>query len=122
MRAWLTLILAGCLEVIWAVGLKQFAGFERPWASTLTVLAMVASVALLGVALRDLPLGTAYASWVGIGVLGTFLVGVLAHGEPVSWQRCVCVVVLLVAVVGLELTTPAADPSDPARSDAPSRP
>lgn len=111
MNPWIVLVAAGLCEVVWAVGLKRFAGLERPLSSGVTLVAMVASLALLGVALRNLPLGTAYAVWVGIGVAGTTLVGVVAQGDPWSWQRAALVAVLVAAIVGLKLTTPIVAPA-----------
>jgi quaternary ammonium compound-resistance protein SugE len=85
--AWFTLILAGLFEIGWAVGLKYTQGFTRLWPSVATVLAMVASLALLGIALRTLPLGTAYAVWTGIGAVGTVVLGIALFDEPASAGR-----------------------------------
>jgi quaternary ammonium compound-resistance protein SugE len=104
--AWFALFVAGLLEVVWAVGLKYSEGFRRPLASALTLVAMVASMLLLARAVRDLPVGTAYAVWVGIGALGTALWGLLIFHEPASWARLLFLGLLLVSIVGLKLTTP----------------
>ncbi len=104
--AWLVLAGAGLLEVGWAVGLKYTDGFTRLVPSALTLAAMAGSVVLLGVALRTLPLGTAYAAWTGIGTLGTVLLGIALFGEPADAARLVCTALILVGVVGLRLVTP----------------
>ncbi len=85
--AWLLLILAGLLEIVWAFTMKQSEGFSRLWPSLITVVAMAASVGLLGLAMRSLPLGTAYMIWTGIGAVGAFVVGVLVLGEAVTMGR-----------------------------------
>ncbi|MDQ3031306.1 MAG: multidrug efflux SMR transporter [Myxococcota bacterium] len=103
---WLVLVTAGLLEIVWAIAMKQSQGFTRPVPSLITVLALVASMGLLAWSLRTLPVGSAYAVWVGIGAAGTAIVGMLALGEPVTAPRIVCLVVLLGAIVGLRLTTP----------------
>jgi quaternary ammonium compound-resistance protein SugE len=102
--AWLFLLLAGLLETVWAVGLKYSDGFRRPLASVITALAMVASMLLLARAVRDLPVGTAYAVWVGIGAFGTALWGIYAFHEPASVPRILFLTLLLVSIVGLKLT------------------
>lgn len=114
---WLLLLVAGLLEVVWAVGLKHTQGFTRPFASVVTLAALAASMGLLALAVRHLPLGTAYAVWVGIGVLGTTAVGVLALGEGLSPARAVCVGLLVVAIAGLKLTTPRAPTPPPTAID-----
>ena len=105
--AWLWLVLAGLLEVAWAVGLKHSAGFSRPAASAATVLLMIGSFWLLALALRSIPLGTGYAVWTGIGALGTALVGIVAFGEPATLARLGALALVLAGIVGLRLTTPA---------------
>ncbi len=102
--AWFMLILAGLLEIGWAVGLKFSDGFTRLAPSVATVLAMAGSLALLGVALRTLPLGTAYAVWTGIGAVGTVAFGVLLFDEPASVARLVCAGLIVAGIVGLRLT------------------
>lgn len=104
--AWVMLVLAGILEVGWAVGLKYTEGFTRLWPSVGTISAMTVSLALLGVAVRTLPLGTAYAIWTGIGTVGTVLVGMLLFGEAASLVRLLCVCLILAGIVGLKLVTP----------------
>ncbi len=104
--AWLVLFVAGLLEVGWAVGLKYSEGFTRPVPSTLTALALVASMGLLGIALRTLPLGTAYAVWTGIGTIGTALLGMVLFKEPATVARLLCISLIVVGIVGLKLVTP----------------
>lgn len=104
--AWIILVVAGMLEVGWAVGLKYTEGFARLWPSIATIAAMVASMALLGVAVRTLPLGTAYAVWTGIGTMGTVIVGMLLFGEPASLVRLLCVCLILSGIIGLKMVTP----------------
>src|SRR5471032_557920 len=102
---WLLLILAGLLEVAWAVGLKYTAGFSRPIPSALTLLAMAGSVGLLGLALRQLPLGTAYAIWTGIGTVGTVIFGIVVLNEPASAARLLCILMIVAGIAGLKLAT-----------------
>lgn len=103
--SWLILVVAGLLEVAWAVGLKQTDGFRRVVPTTLVVSALVGSVWLLSVAARKLPIGTAYAVWVGIGALGAAVFGIFIYGEPAGAARVFFLVLLLVAIVGLKLTS-----------------
>lgn len=102
---WLLVVISGLLEVGWAIGLKASHGFTRPLASVLTILGMLASFALLSVAVRQLPIGTAYAIWVGIGAVGTAIVGIIAFHEPANLPRLVCLMLVLVGIVGLKLTS-----------------
>lgn len=102
--SWILLVVAGLLEVAWALGLKSTHGFTRPLPTLLTLSAIVASMGLLGVAARDLPIGTAYAVWVGIGALGAGLLGILLFGEPATPARLFFLGLLLVAIVGLKAT------------------
>lgn len=104
--AWLILFVAGLTEVGWAVGLKYTQGFTRPLATTLTVIAMVLSLWLLGLAVRTLPLGTAYAIWTGIGTVGTVIVGILLFDEPANAVRLLCVALIVSGIAGLKLVTP----------------
>lgn len=104
--AWTLLLLAGLLEIGWAVGLKYTEGFTRPLPILLTSLAMIASLVLLGLALRTLPLGTAYAVWTGIGTVGTALFGFLVLGEPATAARLACIVLIVAGIVGLKVLTP----------------
>jgi quaternary ammonium compound-resistance protein SugE len=103
--AWIILVIAGLLEIGWAVGLKYTEGFTRLLPSVGTILAMVVSLALLGIAVRTLPLGTAYAVWTGIGTVGTVVVGILVLGEPASFVRLFCVFLIVAGIVGLKLVT-----------------
>lgn len=105
--AWTILLLAGLLEIAWAVGLKISDGLTRPLSAVLTVAAMIASMALLAVAVRTLPLGTAYAVWTGIGAVGTVLFGILLFGESASAVRLACITLIIVGIVGLHVTEPA---------------
>ena len=104
--AWVLLVLAGLFEVVWAVGLKQANGFSRWWPSVYTVGAMIVSFVLLGLALKSVPVGTAYGVWVGIGTVGTVLLGIVLLGESASLIRLAFVGLIIVGIVGLKLTTP----------------
>jgi quaternary ammonium compound-resistance protein SugE len=104
--AWLILVLAGMFEIAWAVGLKYTEGFSRFWPTAGTVAAMVVSVTLLGLAVKTLPLGTAYAVWTGIGAVGTVILGIALFGESASAPRLLCVGMILVGIVGLKLVSP----------------
>ena len=101
---WVILLLAGIVEVGWAVGLKFSVGFTKPIPSVLTLLAMVLSLVLLAIATKTLPLGTAYAVWVGIGVIGTTIAGVYLFSEPVTLMRMLSLLFILVGIIGLKLT------------------
>ena len=103
--AWIILIIAGLLEVCWAIGLKYTEGFPRRWPSVGTVAAMTASVVLLGWAMRTLPVGTAYAVWTGIGAVGTVLLGIVLFGEPATVARLACVGLVVAGILGLKLVT-----------------
>lgn len=103
---WLYLLLAGIFEVAWAVGLKYSRGFTRLRPSVLTVLGMIASFGLLAAALKQLPLGTAYAIWTGIGTVGTFFAGILLFQDAVRLPQVVCVGLILTGIVGLKLLSP----------------
>lgn len=102
---WIHLIVAGLLEVAWAVGLKHTDGWTRLWPSVITGLLMVASFFFLSLALRTLPLGTSYAIWTGIGAVGTALVGIFVFGEPRTAARLACIVLIMAGIAGLKLTT-----------------
>jgi quaternary ammonium compound-resistance protein SugE len=102
---WILLVLAGLLEIVWAVGLKYTDGFTRLWPTVITVLAMLVSLALLGVVMRSLPVSTAYAVWMGIGVVGTAILGIMVLGEPATFGRLFSIALILVGVIGLKLTT-----------------
>ncbi|CAO3421604.1 quaternary ammonium compound efflux SMR transporter SugE [Azospirillum doebereinerae] len=101
--AWIALALAGLFEIGWAVGLKHTEGFTRLWPSVWTVAAMVASIVLLGFALKSLPLGTAYAVWTGIGTVGTVVLGMLLLGEPAGAARLLCIAAIVGGIAGLKL-------------------
>jgi quaternary ammonium compound-resistance protein SugE len=101
---WILLILAALFEIGWAVGLKFTEGFTRPIPTIGTIAALVLSVALLGLAARSLPIGTAYAVWTGIGAAGTVLCGILFLSEPVSATRLLCAGLILAGVIGLKVT------------------
>ncbi|MEO6746500.1 MAG: quaternary ammonium compound efflux SMR transporter SugE [Caldimonas sp.] len=103
--AWIILIIAGLLEVCWAIGLKYTEGFTRLWPSVGTIAAMTASVVLLGWAMRTLPVGTAYAVWTGIGAVGTVLLGIVLFGEPATVARLACVGLVVAGILGLKLVT-----------------
>ncbi|HEY5312942.1 MAG TPA: quaternary ammonium compound efflux SMR transporter SugE [Pirellulales bacterium] len=102
--AWLLLIIAGLLETGWAIGLKYTDGFTRPIPSLLTAVGLALSMLLLSLAVRDLPIGTAYAVWVGIGAAGTAILGMLILGEPASPARILFLILLIVSLVGLKMT------------------
>ena len=104
--AWLILAIAGLFEVGWAIGLKYTEGFTRFWPSVWTVLSMIVSLWLLGLAMKSLPVGTAYAAWVGVGAFGTVLLGIILLGEPANLGRIVSVSLIIVGIVGLKLATP----------------
>ena len=104
--AWLILLLAGLFEVAWAVGLKYTEGFTRFWPSAGTVIAMALSLWLLGIAMKSLPLGTAYSVWVGVGAAGTVILGIVLLGEPANALRLVSVGLIIAGIVGLKLATP----------------
>jgi quaternary ammonium compound-resistance protein SugE len=105
--AWILLVVAGLFEIGWAIGLKYTEGFTRPWPSVLTVGAMVASVVLLGIAMKTLPVGTSYAVWVGVGAVGTAILGIVLFGEPANAGRLVSLGLIVAGIVGLKLATPA---------------
>ena len=102
--AWVVLIIAGLLEIAWAMGLKYTEGFTRLWPTVGTVAALIASVGLLGIAAKTLPIGTAYAVWTGIGAAGTVICGMIFLNEPVATARLVCVGLILAGVIGLKAT------------------
>jgi quaternary ammonium compound-resistance protein SugE len=104
---WVLLVIAGLFEIGWAVGLKYTDGFSRFWPSVGTVAAMIVSIVLLGIALKSLPVGTAYAVWVGVGAVGTAVVGILLLNESASALRLVSLGLIVAGIVGLKLATPA---------------
>ncbi|MFU8850537.1 DMT family transporter [Micromonospora sp. SL1-18] len=101
--AWTVLVFSGLLETVWAIALDRSAGFSRPLPSLVFVVSLVASMAGLAYALRDIPVGTGYAVWVGIGAVGTALVGMLALDEPATLPRIACLLLVVAGVVGLKL-------------------
>lgn len=101
--AWIWLLLAAVFEIGWAIGLKYSEGFTRPWPSAWTAASMVASMLLLGLAARSLPIGTAYAVWTGIGAAGTAALGMLWLGEPATAGRVACLGLIVAGVVGLKV-------------------
>lgn len=109
---WAILVVAGLFEVGWAVGLKYSEAFTRFWPSVATAIALAASMILLAVALRSLPLGTAYTIWTGIGAIGTVVLGIALFGEPATAARLSCIALILVGIVGLKLTTNTVSPTD----------
>jgi quaternary ammonium compound-resistance protein SugE len=103
--AWFILFIAGLLETGWAIGLKYTEGFTRPLPTVLTAVSMVASLFLLGLALRTLPVGTAYAVWTGIGAAGTAVLGIYLFGEPATALRLACIGLILAGIIGLKLVS-----------------
>lgn len=104
--AWGLLVLAGLFEIAWAIGLKYSEGLTRFWPSVGTGLAMLISVWLLGIAMKSLPLGTAYSIWVGVGAVGTVLLGIVLLGESASTARLISVTLIIVGIIGLKLSIP----------------
>jgi quaternary ammonium compound-resistance protein SugE len=105
--AWIILVLAGLFEVGWAIGLKYTEGFTRLGPTIWTILAMIISLWLLGVAMKSLPLGTAYSIWVGVGAVGTVTLGIVLLGESASAGRLISVAFIIAGIIGLKLATPA---------------
>ncbi|EQK47335.1 MULTISPECIES: quaternary ammonium compound efflux SMR transporter SugE [Paraclostridium] len=102
---WLVLVIAGIFEVWWAVGLKYSEGFTKLVPSVLTVIGMIASFYFLSLALKELPLGTAYAIWTGIGTIGTVILGVFLFKEPIDFVRLVCIGFIVAGIIGLKLVS-----------------
>jgi quaternary ammonium compound-resistance protein SugE len=105
--AWLLLIIAGLCEIVWAIGLKYAEGFTQFWPSVITVVAMLVSIVLLGYAMKSLPVGTSYAVWVGVGAVGTAVLGIVLLGESASPGRLASLALIVAGIVGLKLATPA---------------
>lgn len=103
--AWLLLGMAGLLEIGWAIGLKYTKGFTELWPTVGTVAAMIASISLLGIAMRTLPVGTAYAVWTGIGAVGTVILGIVLFGDSASVGRLVCVCLIVAGIIGLKIVS-----------------
>lgn len=104
---WVVLVLAGLCEVGWAIGLKYTEGLTRLWPTLWTGLAMVTSLWLLSIAMKDLPVGTAYSVWVGVGAVGTVLLGIVLFQEPANTARLISIALIIAGIVGLKLATPA---------------
>lgn len=104
--AWIYLIVAGLLEVVWAIGLKYTYGWTRPGASAITIVTMIASFYCLAVAIKEIPIGTGYAIWTGIGAVGTAALGVVLFAEPASLSRLFCILLIIAGIVGLKLSSP----------------
>lgn len=104
--AWLMLIVAGGFEIVWAIGLKYAEGFTKFWPSVMTIVAMLVSIVLLGLAMKSLPVGTSYAVWVGVGAVGTAILGIVLFGESASAGRLASLALIVAGIVGLKLATP----------------
>ena len=105
--AWFALMMAGALEIVWALGLKYSQGFTRFWPSAITVLAIIFSFVFLGLSLKSVPFGTAYAVWTGMGAAGAIVAGMALFGEPADGFRVGCLLLIVVGAIGLRLATPA---------------
>ncbi len=103
---WVILLVAGLFEIGWAIGLKYTEGFSRLWPTAWTILSMIISVGLLGMAMRTLPVGTAYAVWVGVGAIGTAILGIILFNEPANAARLVSFALILAGIIGLKLSMP----------------
>ncbi|MDL2284028.1 quaternary ammonium compound efflux SMR transporter SugE [Oxalobacter sp. OttesenSCG-928-P03] len=103
--SWLILFFAGLFEIGWAIGLKYSEGFTRVWPSVWTAVSMLISVVLLGIAMKTLPVGTAYAVWVGIGAIGTVILGVCLFGDPVNIPRTISLLLIVAGIIGLKLAS-----------------
>jgi quaternary ammonium compound-resistance protein SugE len=103
---WILLLVAGVLEIGWAIGLKYTEGFTRLWPSVWTAAAMVVSIVLLALALKTIPVGTGYAVWTGIGAAGTAILGIILFAEPATAARLGCIALIVAGIVGLKLATP----------------
>ena len=103
--AWIILVAAGLFEVGWAIGLKYTEGFTRLWPTVWTVVAMIISLGLLGIAMKSLPVGTAYSVWVGVGAAGTVVLGIVLLGEPANAARLISVGLIIAGIIGLKLAT-----------------
>ena len=103
---WIILVLAGLFEIAWAIGLKYTEGFSRLWPSVGTIAAMAVSLGLLGIAMKSLPVGTAYAVWVGVGAVGTVVLGIVLFDEPLTALRVGSVALIVAGLIGLKLASP----------------
>ena len=102
---WIILVLAGLFEIGWAIGLKYTDGFSKLWPTVWTLASMIVSLGLLGVAMKSLPVGTAYAVWVGVGAVGTAILGIVLLGEPANPGRLISLGLIVAAIIGLKLAT-----------------
>ncbi len=105
--AWVILVIAGLFETGWAIGLKYTEGFTRLWPTIWTILAMIVSLWLLGIAMKSLPVGTAYSLWVGVGAVGTVILGIVLLGEPANAGRLISISFIIAGIIGLKLASPA---------------
>ncbi len=103
--AWIILVIAGLFEVGWAIGLKYTEGFTKPWPSAATAACMIVSLWLLGIAMKSLPVGTAYGVWVGVGAVGTVILGIVLLGEPANLARLLSIGLIVAGIVGLKLSS-----------------
>ena len=103
--SWLYLVVAGLLEIVWAIGLKYTEGFTKLWPSVITLAAMIASVWFLALALRAIPVGTGYAVWTGIGAVGTAILGIVLFAEPATAARLFCIGLIVAGILGLKLAS-----------------
>ncbi|HLT63756.1 MAG TPA: quaternary ammonium compound efflux SMR transporter SugE [Pseudohongiella sp.] len=104
---WLILVVAGLFEIGWAIGLKYTEGFTRLWPTVGTALSMIISLGLLGIAMKTLPVGTAYAIWVGVGAVGTAILGIMLFGEPANTMRILSLLLIIAGIIGLKLASAA---------------
>ena len=104
--SWLILVTAGLFEIVWAIGIKYTQGFTRLWPSVATLAAMLVSIVLLSIAMKSLPVGTAYAVWVGVGAVGTAIFGIILFGESASLMRLLSLGLIVAGIIGLKLATP----------------
>ncbi|MBN2598364.1 quaternary ammonium compound efflux SMR transporter SugE [Labilibaculum sp.] len=102
--AWVYLIIAGLFEAVWAIGLKYAEGFTKFWPSVITIVAMAISLYFLALAIKTLPLGTAYAVWTGIGAFSTAILGIVLFSEPIHFSRIFFLLLLMVSIIGLKFT------------------
>jgi quaternary ammonium compound-resistance protein SugE len=112
--AWVYLVIAGLLEIAWAIGMKQSQGWTKLWPSVWTLVTMIISFWLLSVAMKILPAGTAYAVWTGIGAAGTAILGIILFKEPATAARLACVGLIVAGVIGLKLVTKSEPVAEPA--------
>lgn len=103
---WIILVIAGLFEIGWAIGLKYTDGFTRLWPTVWTVLAMIVSLWLLGIAVKSLPVGTAYTVWMGVGAVGTVILGIVLFGESANPARLISIALIIAGIIGLRLATP----------------